>query len=134
VGRFIIANCTGWIVLLLLVIVGHDLVMTAGAHASPLAAVDRDAPAMSHAGSDVQHRTLGQFQPYQPGDPSESTACGTTRIAVLPGPLGLAPDTFDLTGPTLDLQQALLDVTDHRWQEPTAPPGVRRALVQVYRI
>jgi len=102
-----------WIAFALaLAFLGHDLLMAATAHTLGMhhaAAMQHAMPAATAASSDIAHE-------------AHADGCSTTRPVA-------QPSNDD---PGLGL--AVSAVLPANLAEPPAPPGVRRALLQVYRI
>ena len=115
-----------------LAILGHDALMVGDAHAAPT-------PAANHAAMrqhDAEHGGTTLETVGQPMAPNEPVGCTTIRLATLrvsgEGRLGPA-------GPPAAAVVAALDGAGPPsftvvGTEPSRPPGVRRALLQVYRI
>lgn len=139
-----------WLIGLLcvLALVGHDIIMTANPHASaamtaahaprphrvefaPAAHAPRES---ALAGHQRDERAPDHHQQDGVTDPDHDAGCSVVRAAALASTSGLAADS----GEAVALMVPLLAAIEHLrplivWDEPTYPPGVRRALIQVYR-
>ncbi len=115
--------------LLAVAFLGHDLLMAGDAHLA--AAAHRGHAAMA------MHSAMPALPPAREADTKTSTAidgCGFFRVAI-PVP----DDEGRTTGPPCAIfatapELGVLADAFARHAEPTAPPGVRRALLQVFLI
>lgn len=127
------------LVLVAMAIVGHDLLMAGGAHAQP-----EVAPTTTPSHSDLHHAAIPATQPsaendtttHGPAPGHETGFDGCSTIRQLVQRLG---DTFQLdvafAADPACVPVAATPLAAHTWwREPTAPPDVIRALVQVYLI
>jgi hypothetical protein len=114
---------------------GHDAVMATDAHVAPAPMADHNAHhrLASHEtairGDDVAVRFLPEHQPHR------SDACDVARPIVQPN--DSESDTIAqaaTTAPIATAEVPLSWLTRAPWVEPTAPPGTRRALFQVFLI
>ncbi|MDQ3781000.1 MAG: hypothetical protein M3354_10730 [Chloroflexota bacterium] len=113
-----------------LVIVGHDAMMAGNAHAASrphhavrgveLASRADEADANRRNANAIDHRI-------------HTDGCSALRPGIRRDDGDSALDTSDAMGSSE--QTTALDLSvDPWWREPTAPPRVRRALIQVFRI
>jgi anti-sigma factor RsiW len=122
--------------LIALALFGHDLAMAGAAHAAVAPDSTDSGHHAAHADAHTGHHGVSERAPspaQTPADSDHSNDCGISR-PIVPIPhndpnLHPAAAAFDsLVLPTLP---TLIMST---WSEPSAPPGVRRALAQVWRI
>lgn len=118
--------------LLTFAFLGHDLLMAGDAHHATAATshgTDRHDTAMGHAGEPIAGTNLPHATTM-----AEHDGCGYFGLAVYPSNDPDAPDPRDQTifgALSIDAGSTPAPVEP---PEPTAPPGVRRALLQVFRI
>lgn len=127
-------KCISWLggLVLVLALLAHDVLMASVAHAAPVAPV-----ATMAAAHDVAHQATSlQGSPPDDNPASEHPSdCGAAGTAV--SPAGNQPDSNDLGVPALlpaSELSALAPASAYGWTEPFWPPGMRRALLQVYRL
>lgn len=115
-----------------LTLLAHDVLMAAAPHAGPEEPL---APSGRHVVA--AHQSTGQTdsQPDEHPASEHPRECGTAGSAISPGTLQLDDDgewasACIGTGEVIAPKPAAA----HGWAEPFRPPGVRRALLQVYRI
>lgn len=119
--------------LIALAFLGHDVSMAGVAHAAAAPDPTGSAHHAAHADSHPTRHADGSPTQPAPAGSDHSTDCGISRPVVssprddhaLP-PSGAVFDSLSLP--------ALSTHVTPPWDEPSAPPGVRRALVQVWRI
>lgn len=121
-----------WLGALLLVLglLAHDGLMASVAHAAPVVNEATTVP-----GHEAGHQASApdERSPYDPapGHPSECGTAGTTVASP-----GNEPERGDVAIPTFfgaERFSASEPAFAVGWSEPCWPPGVRRALLQVYR-
>jgi hypothetical protein len=119
-----------------IVILGHDVFMATDAHAAepgPLHHVDHQRPSTHRA--IMYDGIAGVHEPVPQPSPNHSGACGVARAVDWPS----SPHTgsTSLAG-VISAEHASetprQSTSSTAWAEPTAPPGTRRALFQVYLI
>ncbi len=115
-----------------LVIVGHDAMMAGNVHAAgrphhavrgaELAPRADEAHANRRNANAIDHRI-------------HTDGCSALRPGIRRDDGDSVLDTSDAMGSPISEQTTALNLSaDPWWREPTAPPGVRRALIQVFRI
>jgi hypothetical protein len=115
-----------------LTLLAHDVLMAAAPHAGPEEPL---APSGRHIVA--AHQSTGQTdsQPDEQPPSEHPRECGTAGIAVSPGTLQLDDvDEGAIACSGTGVIIAPKPAAAHDWVEPVRPPGVRRALLQVYRI
>lgn len=120
---------------MVLAFLGHDTLMTTDAHAAQMVTrhhAEHHRP--EEHGSAVVHRDAAAPE-HPPGPRDRIGACDVTRPVVRPAVSGADPSALAAVITASTAAEALPGPSaPSLWSEPTAPPGVRRALFQVYRI
>jgi len=117
---------------------GHDVLMAGDAHAWPAAAVEAAHANHEHAIMPEGQPGAGQHTaststPDHEHDPGFD-ACATMRHLVQRPVTPLPLDAqLGAIAASVRMEPSLPGI-DHWWCEPTAPPDVVRALIQVFRI
>lgn len=120
--------------LLALAFLGHDVAMAVAGHATAApeatGSTHHAAPAAPHHG---HHSAPEPDTPPTPTDPDHSEDCGISRPVV---PIPHNDFDFHPAAAAVDVLvlPALPSLVASWWAEPSAPPGERRARIQVWRI
>jgi len=127
--------CCRWAgaLLVALAFVGHDALMVTDAHAAQMTIGHHAAHGGPHADEAVTAHHDAAASAHSPVPTDELDGCDVARSIVRPA----APDTHP-TALAVAIAASGLAVVSLQptvpvmWSEPTAPPGVRRALLQVF--
>lgn len=123
--------------LVAMALLGHDLLMTGDVHAFSAVRDEGIHSPHHHAeSSDVQDSAAHHAPAQESGSDHETglRECSSIRLLVLRA--GSSPD-LEVTCATASIAEPVWTVQvpfDNWWREPTAPPDIARALVQVYLI
>ncbi len=113
---------------LVLALLAHDALMASVAHATPESPrAFHDIAASLHTADDVSHMVDHEPAPAHPQD------CSTTGGARPAAGLDWEPADVPVDSDAHERPISVHSAARH-WVEPLWPPGVRRALLQVYRI